>query len=217
MSDYAPRCPFCANVLKLQPTFWERIGLKSSKTLCPTCHRSCDARDAHTMGAAYWHWAEAFRKELTEALKPLPILSEPQMDRALGKPHRDDTRLISSVEELVRTCMKHHRAVLIEMARGRESTLEVVHLNNEGSAQPESVAILGTSSSESGAKEWEQLVARMGHTHFVLYNYPTKIGGAETRVKRAVHEKAKQPRSLTDAHAIGTLAHAHGSKHAHTA
>ena len=218
MSDYAPRCPFCANVLKLQPSFWERIGLKSTKTLCPTCHRSCDARDAHTMGAAYWHWAEVFRKEFVEALEELPILSEAAMERALGRPHKDDTRLIPSVEELVRTCLRHQRAVLIEMARGREATLEIVHLVDEKTTRPETIAVLGTSSTESGAKECEQLVARFAVTHFVLYNYPTKLGGAESRVKRAIHEKVKKPRVLTDAHAIGTtVAAANGAKHAHHA
>ena len=87
-----------------------------------------------------------------------------------------------SVEELVRTCMKHHRAVLIEMARGREATLEVVHLNSEATAQAESVAILGTSSSESGAKEWEQLVARMravfGPSFVVLPRFSFDAAGA---------------------------------------
>ncbi len=199
MSDIAPRCPFCANVLKLQPSIWERIGLKPTKTHCPSCQRSCESRDAHTMGSAFWHWAEQFRKELTDMLQELPILSEPAMLRALGMPHKDDTRLMPSMDELMRTCLRHHREVLIEMAKGRESTLEVVPLDNEVNSGMEAVAVLGTTSSESGAKELEQIVARRGMNHFVLYTYPGKEG-AEARVKRAAHKRVKTPRSLMDAH-----------------
>lgn len=202
MSDHAPRCPFCANVLKLQPSFWERIGLRASKIRCPTCQRTCEMRDAHTMGAAYWHWAEMFRGELIAAINQLPILSEPAMHRALGMPHKDDTRLMPSVDELVRTCLRHQRAALIEMAKGREASLEVVFLNNETSGKPEVVAVVGATSAESGGREGEQLIVRHGMAHFVLYNYPGKEG-AEPRVKRAIHEKGATPRALTDVHVAG--------------
>src|SRR5436309_1089442 len=122
MSDSAPRCPLCANVLKLEPTFWERIGLRSTKVRCPSCHHDCDPRDADMMGSAFWHWAEAFRSDLMCALDKLPVLeSESAVDRALGTIHRHDARIMPSTDELVRSCMKHQRPVLIEMARGREA------------------------------------------------------------------------------------------------
>jgi hypothetical protein len=209
MSEYAPRCPFCAHVLKLQPSFWERIGLKSSKIRCPSCQRACDGRDAHTMGSAYWHWAELFRKELSGLLEALPVLPEPAMHRALGMPNKEDTRLIPSFDELVRTCLRHHRQVLIEMARGREAMLEAVHLMNDQNA-PELVAILGTTAVESGERDQEQLIARAGHSHYVLYNYPVSAG-AEARVKRAIHNKEKKPRSLTDVHVAAMRAEPHAA------
>ncbi len=199
MSDHAPRCPFCANVLKLQPTFWERIGLKAAHTMCPTCQRPCNRQDASMMGQAYGHWAESFRQELVEALSTLPVLSEQAMQRALGSPHRDDTHLMPTVDELVRTCMRHQRSVLVEMARGREASLETAHLRNETSNAIEVLAVLGTASSESGGKEFQQLVARHGAGNFVIYTHPAHHG-AEPRVKRAVHAKVKKPRALHDAH-----------------
>lgn len=207
MSEYAPRCPFCANVLKHQPSLWERIGLKSSAVQCPTCLRKCEGRDAHTMGAAYYHWAEEFRKELAAAVDSLPLLTEAAMHRALGRPPAEDTRLMPSFEELVRTCLRHQRTVLVEMARGREATLEVAVVSSEEVGQPDTVAVLGTASSESGSKELEQLIARTGMHHYVLYNYPSKEG-AEARIKRAVHGKA--PRSLTEAHVQAMHAEPHG-------
>jgi hypothetical protein len=212
MSDYAPRCPFCANVLKLQPSFWEKIGLKAAHAQCPTCQRRCEARDAETMGAAYYHWAEAFRKDLVAHLDALPVLPQPAMDRALGKPLREDTRLIPSVDELIRTCMRHQRTVLVEMARGREATLDVVHLCNEAGGGPEVVAVLGTSAAESGEREQEQLIARTGPGQFVLYNYPSAMG-AEPRVKRAVH--GKPTKALTEAHVAAMRAEPHAGSVKH--
>ncbi len=198
MTDFAPRCPFCANVLKFQPTLWERIGLRATKAHCPSCYRVCEERDAHTMGTAFGHWAERFRKELTHALNDLPILSEPAAFRAMGMPRKDDTRLMPSVEELIRTCMKFQREILIEMARGREATLEVVQLDNASSHSIEAVAILGTSSAESGAKDCEQIVARHGTAQYVLCIHPVK-DGTESRVKRAVQQKVNSGRPGTDA------------------
>lgn len=216
MPDHAPRCPFCANVLKFQPTFWERIGLKTTRSFCPTCQRPCNAQDARMMGAAYGHWAEAFRRDLTEALAELPVLPEPAMHRALGKPHKDDTQLIPTVEELVRICMRHQRSVLIEMARGREATLEVAHLRHDSSNAVEVLAILGTTSAESGEREYQQLVARQGAGNFVVYTHPGKQG-AEPRVKRAIHEKVKTPRALTDAHVAEIRKGQEALRHAHPA
>jgi len=211
MSEVAPRCPFCANVVKIEANFWSRIGLKTARVFCITCQRPSDARDAHTMGASFYHWAELFRGKLTSALQSVPILSDPAMMRALGDPHKDDTRLIASLEELVRSCLRHHRLPLTEMARGREATLEVVHLHNDVSGAVEVVAILGTSSSESGHKEWEQVVARNGPNSFVLYTYPGK-DGAETRVKRAAHAKDQPAVVGTNAQIVAALQASHHPK-----
>jgi hypothetical protein len=209
MSDYAPRCPFCANVLKLQPTFWERIGLKPAKTHCPTCHRTCEAQDANTMGSAYGHWAETFRKELGEAVDGLPVLEESEVYQALGNPMRDETRIISTMEDLVRTCSRQHRTVLVEMARGREATLDVVHLK-DAMGRAQAVAVLGTTAPESGTREQEQLIARSGKNQFVLFNYPS-ASGAESRVKQAVHRKPA--RTLTEAHVAAMHAEPHAMHH----
>ena len=188
MIDHAPRCPFCACIVKLAPSFWERIGIRTARIHCPTCQRQCDARDARTMGDAFGHWADIFRGKIVAAVEKLPCLTEHAIHRALGMPPKEDTRLLSSVDELVRTCLRHQRSVVIEMARGREATLEVAYLNSESSHTPELVAVLGTSSAESGTRETQQLVARQTAAHFVLFTRPGKEG-AELRVKRAVHEK----------------------------
>src|SRR3974390_1600715 len=123
MSEYAPRCPFCANVLKLEHSIWERLGFKHAAVQCPTCLRKCETRDAHTMGAAYFHWAETFRKELAELVASLPVMMDQALLRAMDRPPKEDMRLIASSDELVRTVLRHHRTVLVEMARGREASL----------------------------------------------------------------------------------------------
>ena len=46
MIDIPPRCPFCANVLKIQPTFWTHLGFKPAKVHCPTCQRDFEQCDA---------------------------------------------------------------------------------------------------------------------------------------------------------------------------
>jgi hypothetical protein len=214
MPDHAPRCPFCANVLKLQPTFWERIGLKTNRTNCPTCQRPCNRQDARMMGSAYGHWAESFRQDLIDALAELPVLAEATMHRALGCPHRDDTHLMPSVDELVRICMRHQRSVLIEMARGREATLEVAPLRNDTSRAVEVLAVLGTTSTESGAKEFQQLIARHSHANFVVYTHPGK-DGAEPRLKQAIHENVHRTRALTDAHVDTIRKGQEDLRHAH--
>ena len=38
MTDIPPRCPFCANVLKITPTLWTRLGFKPPKVICANCH-----------------------------------------------------------------------------------------------------------------------------------------------------------------------------------
>jgi hypothetical protein len=204
MTDVAPRCPFCASVIKVQPTFWSRLGLKPARAVCTACQRECEARDAQTMGASYFHWAEHFRVRLTQTLGSAPILSEPAMNRALGNPHKDDTRLLVSVEELVRTCLRHQRLPVIEMARGREASLEVVPLCNEATAAVEAVAVLGTSSVESGGKEFEQIIARTGDSQYVLYTYPA-AHGAEPRIRRAAHAAAARPHIATQPKAVAGL------------
>jgi hypothetical protein len=186
MPDVAPRCPFCAGVVRVQATFWSRLGLKPARAVCPACRRVSEARDAQIMGASYYHWAERFRGRLTEALAAAPILSEPAMIRALGNPHKEETQLIASPDELVRACLRHQRLPVSELARGREAALEVAPLRNEATAAVEAVAVLGTSSLESGRKEFEQIVARTGEKQYVLYTYPAGQG-AEPRVKCAVH------------------------------
>jgi hypothetical protein len=188
MPDIPPRCPFCANVLKIQPSFWSHLGFKAGKVRCPTCQRDFEARDAETMGSQYWNWAEQFRKQLTEVLFAAPILSEPAAMRVLGNPSSDETRLIPSLDELVRNCLRHHRHALIEMVRGREATLEVVPLQNQTTNVVEAAAIISTTSVESGGQRHEQIVTRTGMTHFVLLTY-TGEDGIEPRVKRALHEK----------------------------
>ena len=215
MADVAPRCPFCATVIEVQTSFWSRLGLKAARAYCRSCQRDSDARDALTMGASFYHWAELFRGRLTKGLEAVPILPEPQMHRALGNPHKDDTRLIPSLDELVRACMRQQRTPLIEMARGREATLEVVPLRNETSGTVEVLAILGTSCSESGSKEWEQIVARTGASHFVLYTYPGK-DGAESRVKRAVHGKPEAPAIDTNSKTVAALHASHAAHSPHT-
>jgi hypothetical protein len=80
----------------------------------------------------------------------------------------------------------------MEMALCREASLEVVHLRDQATNAIETVAILGTSSTESGAREWQQIVARTDTSHFILYTYPA-VHGAEPRVKRAAHTKAQAP------------------------
>ncbi len=108
MSEYAPRCPFCANMLKFERTFWERLGLRAKSTQCPSCHLKCDPKDAHTMGSAYGHWGEEFQRELAFQLDALPVLSEAATMRALGHPRKDDTQLVPSFKDLALQCMKHH-------------------------------------------------------------------------------------------------------------
>jgi hypothetical protein len=141
------------------------------------------------MGSAYWHWAELFRGQLTTAIEPLPVMSEAAMMRALGNPHKDDTQLVHSLEELARQCLQHHRSAVVEKARGREATLEVAHLHNEKTGAIEALAILGTGSAESGCRETEQIVARHSISHFVLFTLRGTIG-ADPRVRRAVHTGA---------------------------
>ena len=102
------------------------------------------------------------------------------------------------------------------MARGREALLEVVHLHNETTHAVEVVAILGTSASESGAREWEQIVARTGMSHFVLFTYPG-TQGAEPRIKRAIHAKtethakAESSTIATNPQSIAALQSHHGA------
>jgi hypothetical protein len=192
MTEAVPRCPFCANVIKIEPTFWSRLGLRPSRVVCSACRQQSDARDARTMGESYHYWAELFRAKLMEILETVPVLSENALTVALGNPNTDDVKVFTAMEDLVRMCLRQQRTAVMEMARGREATLEVVPLCNESTKVPEVVAILGTSSQESGSKEWEQIVARSGHAQFVLYTHPG-TAGAEPRVKRAVHGKDGVP------------------------
>jgi hypothetical protein len=192
MSEAVPRCPFCGNVIKIEATFWSRLGLRPSRVACGTCRQQSESRDARTMGESYHDWAELFRGKLMELLAKVPVLSEEALKTALGNPNAQDVKVFTAMEDLVRTCLRHQRTAVTEMARGREATLDVVPLCNETTKALEMVAILGTSSQESGSKEWEQIVARSGPAEFVLYTHPG-TAGAEPRVKRAVHGKDGVP------------------------
>jgi hypothetical protein len=209
MTDAAPRCPFCANIISIQPTFWSRLGLKPARAVCTACQRECEARDAQTMGASYFYWAERFRLQLTDALATAPILTESAIVRAFGNSNRDDVKLMRSLEELVRACLRHQRLPVTEMARGSEAALEVAPLRNEATSAVETVAVLGTSSSESGAKEFEQIVARTDNSHYALYTYPAGQG-AEPRVKRAVHFMTGSPLIATPPKAATRMRAARG-------
>ena len=210
MTDIPPRCPFCANVLKIQPSFWTRLGFKPNKVRCSACERDFEQRDAHTMGAQYWNWAELFRKQLTDALSALPILSEHAALAALGSPLREDIRVIPALDELTRHCLRHHRHALIEMTRGREATLEVVPLKTETTAAVDAAAIISTTSAESGAQRLEQIIARTGMSHFVLCTPPNP--GAVPPIPHA-----QAPSVGTNPHAVANMQSRHGQPHAHHA
>jgi hypothetical protein len=217
MTDIPPRCPFCANVLKIEPTFWEHLGFKPPEVRCPACQQQCDRRDAQTMGTQYWNWAEQFRKSFTETLQTTAILSEPVAMKALGSPNSDDTRVISSLDELVRICLRHHRHALVEMARGREATLEVAPLWNPDVTSVEAVATVSKTSMESGARQHEQIVARTGMTHFVLFTY-AGADGVEPRVQNALQRPAHTGGSAghgggTRVHAAANMLSRHGDVH----
>ena len=207
MTDVAPRCPFCANIIRVQPTFWSRLGLKPARAVCTACQRECEARDAQSMGASFFHWAERFRMQLSGALEKAPVLEEPAIVRAFGNPNKDEVKLMGSLEELVRACLRHQRLPVTEMARGSEAALEVAPLRNEATSAVETVAVLGTSSLESGSREFEQIIARPDTSHYALYTYPA-AQGAEPRVKRAVHFATgaplipTPPKVVTRQHAI---------------
>jgi len=192
VTDAAPRCPFCANIISIQPTFWSRLGLKPARAVCSACQRECDARDAQTMGSSYFYWAERFRLQLTDALATAPILAESTIVRAFGNPNKDQVKLMGSLEELVRACLRYQRLPVTEMARGSEAALDVAPLRDETTSVVQTVAVLGTSSSESGAREFEQIIARTEGAHYVLYTYPA-AQGAEPRVKRAIHGSTDGP------------------------
>jgi hypothetical protein len=191
MADVAPRCPFCAHALKITPSLLERIGLKKAVARCPMCKRVSEARDARSMGAAYWHWSEQFRAELALELEELPILDEPTALKVLGIHQKQDAHASTSADDVLHTCLRHHHHVLMEMARGRDATLETALLLGPLMQTPEAAAVLGTSSVASGSREWQQIVVRVGPLNYLVYAYP-RIDGAEPRVKRAVHSKHRR-------------------------
>ena len=175
------RCPFCANVLKFQPTFWERIGLKTHvQTCCPTCQRPCNRQDASDDGHGVWalggdhsgrNWWRPHRR--------CRCCTEQAMHRAAGKPHKDDTQPDATVEELVRTCMRHQRSCAgRDGPRAGSQRWRTAHLRNEMTNAVEVLAVLGTTSSESGGREFQQLVARHGAGNFVIY---TSLGNEGRR------------------------------------
>jgi hypothetical protein len=167
------------------PRFWP-WGKKRQK--CPNCGRQVPLSDGRIMGDSFSYWAGQLQSQLGASCRELPVLTKARALAALQPGlAADHVRLVPGLESLKHYVAQLCRQALCDQAHGREATVQVVSLTNP--EHEASVGILARSSVESGEKEREALVARIGQNRFIIYTPSPPTG----RVSVALHAQRGLP------------------------
>ncbi len=209
MAVHIPRCPHCAKSIDVSVTLMERLRFWVTPMVsCPSCSRAVEPGHARIMGNAYGEWAVQFMGELKMVADQLPLLKEVEARRLMGtRVHDEDIHLQQGFDALSRACLSAAKQILKEKAHGQDADLDVAPLPDPATGQTALGAVLAKSSTSTGEKEWEILLARISKTQYVCYLPPASTG-IEQRVRDAVQQKThpglRAHASLTEhSHAIG--------------
>lgn len=181
MVQHPPRCPACATTLHVSLSAMQKLLGLSPTVKCPTCARVTDARAAQVMGDAYGQWGDQVTDELRKYVEGLPFLSDLEMRKSLATRITDeDIKIFPTLDGLLNYCLRFFRGALVELAHGRRAQVEVAHVLEAGT--PVIAVVSGRASAESGDKEKNLLIARVGKHQYVVY----QPQGEDPRIKEAI-------------------------------
>ena len=207
---YAPRCMRCATALEHNHRSLRgmvRLALRRS-LYCPHCKLEVPKAGAIAMGQAYGICLSHLRKEVAQATLQLYTLELNDALRALDPTiSRENIQPAHTVENVVRSARETYRPVLLDQAHGRTSTLEV-GLKRDAQGHVIACGVWGMTSAESGDRECDMLVARVGAEQYIVYlpSKPTHwlheiirhkhdrgVGGPGTRIAPGLRGALAQP------------------------
>ncbi len=120
------------------------------------------------MGQSFAYWAAELRQHLTNAVKRLPKLERSDALNAMSPGlTNEQSRNVATLESLAHFVVQMYRPMLTDQAHGRAAAVNVVVLEEHG--EPAAVGILGRTAAESGEKETEVLLARIGDEQYIVY------------------------------------------------
>jgi len=184
MSAEFHRCPLCATVLEIHTGIWKRLwpfGVR--ETTCRSCRHTVAIRDARVMGQSFAYWAAELRQHLLNAVKKLPNLPREEALNAMSRGlTNEQTRNIATSESLAHFVVQMCRPIIADQAHGRTAHVEVMILEERG--KPVAVGVLGKTSAESGDKDTELLLARIGTDQYLVH-LPLKLLGRVQEAQRA--------------------------------
>lgn len=185
MSTASARCPHCAASILIASGFWVKFWpFKAKNVRCRSCRRVVSVRDAQTMGAAMGHWLSTLKTQLAAGVKELNLLSTSQALRAMVPGlAKEQARSVSTFHSLVHFVTQVYRPILSDKAHGRNATLDVVVL--EDSEHCKALGVLGRSSAETGEREQELLIVRVGRERYLVH-LPEQATG---RVMEVIRQK----------------------------
>ena len=173
MSQHAARCPYCVNVVQLQPTFWERIGMRKGRRQCMVCRRVFEAHDAETMGAAYGRLVERFIGELRALADALPLLTDQAIERAL-------IRRAQWTAQFVRS-----------MYKKPQSEAYLKKITDAAMSVPTNSAILLALNAYASGRDWRPVLSKVDNP--VLYVISTTSKDQAEALKEKVPSARNQP------------------------
>jgi hypothetical protein len=188
---YAPRCMRCATALADDRSFRGMVRQALSRPLfCPHCKINVPRSGAVAMGEAYGIHLLRLRKEVTRAALQLRCLELNDALRVLDPAiSREQIQPAHTVDNVVRSVRETFRAVLLDQAYGRTTTLEV-GVKCDDHKNMIAAGVWGMTSAESGDREQDLLFARVGTEQYIVY-LPPKPSHWLHEIIRHQHDRAK--------------------------
>ena len=212
MMKYAPRCMRCATALETNHQSlggMVRLALRR-KLYCPHCKMDVPKSGAIAMGQAYGMCLSHLRKEVAQATGQLRSLELNDALRALDPAiSREQIQPAHTIENVVRSARETYRPVLLDEAHGRSATLEV-GLKRDAQGNVIACGVWGMTSAESGDREWDMLVARVGAEQYIVYLPPKPTHWLHEAIRHKVgqHAAAQGPgRAATPRTALAQAGH----------
>ncbi len=175
---FAPRCMRCATTLGSEhgTGIARKVRMAFRRSLyCPHCKMNVPKAGAIAMGHAYGIHLSHLRKEMTRAAQQLSQLELNEALRALDpKISREDIQPAHTIENLLRCAREAYRSVLLDLAHGRQSSLDI-GLKHDAKNHVIAAGAGVFPAPESGEHESDMLFARVGGDNYIVYlpKHPT--------------------------------------------
>lgn len=168
---YAPRCMRCATALEEKSTgLVAALRSKFRRSYyCQHCKAEVPKAGAIAMGEAYGIHLDHLIREVRDAARQLKRLELNDALRALDpRISREQIQPAHTKENLVRSVREAYRPILLDLAHGRQASLDV-GLKRDETGRVIAGGVWGIGSAEGGERQYDLLFARVSAEQYIVY------------------------------------------------